>query len=95
VTALRRPPAPAASCFVYILGSLGAARRLTYVGWTTDIDKRLARHNAGTGARFTRGRQWELLYLEAMPDKREAMSREWHLKRDRDFRRLVAQRQAS
>jgi len=94
VTAPRRPP-PAASCFVYVLGSLGAARRLTYVGWTTDIDKRLARHNAGTGARFTRGRQWELLHLEAMPDRRTAMSREWHLKRDRDFRRLVAQRRTS
>jgi putative endonuclease len=91
VTAPRRPPTPAPPCFIYILGSVGAPRRLTYVGWTTDMDKRLARHNAGKGARFTRGRQWELLYLEEAPDKREAMSREWHLKRDRDFRRRVAQ----
>jgi len=85
----QRPPA---SCYVYILGTVGAARRLTYVGWTTDIDRRLACHNAGTGARFTRGRQWELLYLETMPDRRAAMSREWHLKRDRGFRRQVVQR---
>jgi putative endonuclease len=89
----RRPPT--AACFVYVLGSIGGERRLTYVGWTTDIDKRLARHNAGTGARFTRGRQWELLHLEALPDRHAAMSRDWHLKRDRDFRRQMAQRRSS
>lgn len=80
-----------AGCFVYILGCISATRRLTYVGWTTDIAARLARHNAGKGARFTRGRQWMLLHLERHASKREAMRREWHLKRDRAFRRRVAQ----
>lgn len=78
-------------CFVYILGCVGTARRLTYVGWTTDIVRRLARHNTGKGARFTRGRRWVLLHLERHANKREAMSREWHLKRDRAFRKRIAQ----
>ena len=78
------------ACFVYILGSEGRGGYRTYVGWTTDLDKRLARHNAGTGARSTRGRKWILLYAERYVNRGEAMSREWHLKRDRGFRKRLA-----
>lgn len=77
-------------CFVYILGSSGKGGHRTYVGWTTDLDQRISRHNEGTGARSTRGRAWVLLYAERFTDRRAAMSREWHLKRDRAFRRLIA-----
>jgi len=79
-------------CFVYVLGWSGKDRHLTYVGWTTDLDKRLARHNAGTGARSTRGRVWMLLHSESYSTRQEAMSREWHLKRDRAFRKQLAAR---
>ena len=79
------------SCFVYILGAVSGARALTYVGWTTDLTRRLAQHNDGTGARFTRGRQWVLLYSERCNGKRRAMSREWHLKRDRSLRKRLLQ----
>jgi putative endonuclease len=78
--------------YVYVLGCRARDRRLTYVGWTTDVATRLARHNAGTGARFTRGRAWILLHAETFRTRRQAMSREWYLKRDRKFRRLLAQR---
>jgi putative endonuclease len=71
------------------LGSIKGNDRRTYVGWTTDIDQRLARHNAGTGAKSTRGRQWVLLHREAFKTRPEAMSREWYLKRDRKFRRSL------
>ena len=78
-------------CFVYILGSSGRnAQRRTYVGWTVDLDARLAKHNAGTGARSTRGRSWTLLYVERHATRGEAMSREWHLKRDRRFRKSLS-----
>jgi putative endonuclease len=77
------------SCFVYVLGAVSGARTLTYVGWTTDLVRRLSQHNAGKGARSTRGRQWVLLYSEACSGKQAAMSREWHLKRDRAFRRRL------
>ncbi len=77
-------------CFVYVIGSFGNGGHRTYVGWTCDVDRRLTQHNNGTGARSTRGRIWTLLYLELYATRREAMSREWHLKRDRRFRRQFA-----
>jgi putative endonuclease len=77
-------------CFVYVLGTADKGRQLTYVGWTNEIDRRLARHNAGTGARTTRGRTWVLLHSEKLATRSEAMSREWHLKRDRAFRKQLA-----
>jgi putative endonuclease len=76
--------------FVYVLGCRTPTRHLTYVGWTNDIAARLAKHNAGTGARTTRGRAWVLLHSEWFPTRCEAMSREWHLKRDRAFRKKLA-----
>ena len=79
------------SCFVYVLGAVTGSRTLTYVGWTTDLARRLREHNGGTGARSTRGRQWVLLYSEPCDGKRSAMSREWYLKRDRSLRRRLAQ----
>ena len=77
---------PISRCFVYVLGSRSDNGIRTYVGWTTDLARRLAAHNNGTGARSTRGRQWELLYAECYLNKSDAMRREWHLKRDRRFR---------
>jgi putative endonuclease len=77
--------------FVYVLGTFTKTRHLTYVGWTSDVARRLAQHNAGTGARSTRGRIWVLLHSERCKSKRAAMSREWHLKRDRKFRKKLAQ----
>ncbi len=76
--------------FVYILGTKTPRGPISYVGWTLDLERRLAQHNAGTGARSTRGRAWVLLHLEEHADKRTAMSREWYLKRDRKFRREMA-----
>lgn len=78
------------SAFVYVLGSLHRGRVTTYVGWTNDVERRLAQHNAGTGARSTRGRVWVLLHSESFETRNAAMSREWHLKRDRAFRKQLA-----
>jgi putative endonuclease len=78
------------TCFVYVLGSLHKGRITTYVGWTNDVERRLAQHNAGSGARSTRGRSWILLHSESFETRNEAMSREWHLKRDRAFRKKLA-----
>ena len=72
------------NAFVYVLASADGAR--TYVGWTIDLDARLARHNAGVGAKFTRGRSWRLIYAERCPSRRHALRREHALKRDRKLR---------
>ncbi len=78
------------NCFVYVLGTATPNGPLTYVGWTLDVARRLDEHNAGKGARFTRGRNWVLLYQEFCESRRDAMRREWHLKRDRAFRKKLA-----
>lgn len=79
-------------CFVYVLGCRHKGRTLTYVGWSTDVARRLAQHNSGKGARSTRGRAWVLLHSELFASRNEAMSREWHLKRERAFRKKLAAR---
>ena len=66
-------------CYTYILecadGSL-------YCGWTDDIDRRVAAHNAGKGAKYTRSRlPVRLVWHEEFATKEEAMSREWHIKK--------------
>ena len=89
------------ACFVYIIGSknksqLGKLSSFrTYVGWSNDPEKRLKSHNSGVGAKSTRGRQWILLYTERYNNRSEAMSREWYLKRDRRFRKTVADSMSS
>ena len=53
-----------------------------YTGWTDDIEKRLAAHNSGHGAKYTRSRRpVTLVHLETFDTKEAAMSREWHIKR--------------
>ncbi len=53
-----------------------------YTGWTTDIKKRVAAHNAGKGAKYTKGRRpVELVYCEVFDTKEEAMKREAAIKR--------------
>jgi len=80
------------NCFVYILGSFDKNTVRTYVGWTNNLERRIEAHNIGSGARSTRGRVWFLLYAERHETKNAAMSREWHLKRDRKFRKSVCGR---
>lgn len=76
--------------YVYVLGAVRGADRRTYVGWCVDLEQRLSAHNAGRGARSTRGRSWVLLYAERYPTRNEAMSREVSLKRDRKLRAALA-----
>lgn len=53
-----------------------------YCGWTNNLDKRMADHNAGKGAKYTKPRlPVKLVYYEIADTKEEAMSREWHIKR--------------
>lgn len=53
-----------------------------YTGISNDPDKRLARHNAGRGAKFTRtGRPWKTIYREVAETKGEALRRERAIKK--------------
>lgn len=69
----------APSWFVYLLR---CADGTLYAGITTDPDRRLAEHNAGVGARYTRARlPVEMVHLEFAPDRAAACRREAALKR--------------
>jgi len=78
--------------FVYVLAARNPdGRSITYVGWTLDLDRRLAEHNgkqagAKKGAKSTRGRDWTLVYAEKHRTRNGAMRREFVLKNDRKFR---------
>ena len=52
-----------------------------YTGITNDLPKRLAAHNAGTGAKYTRSRgPVTLVYCEKVRDKSQALRREMEIK---------------
>jgi putative endonuclease len=66
------------SCFCYILECSDGTY---YTGWTTDPERRVAQHNKGVGARYTKTRRpVKLVYLEEQPDKITALKRERAIK---------------
>ena len=76
------------SYYVYMLKSENK-RLVTYVGYTKDLKKRIKLHNLGKGAKFTRGRKWKLIYKEKFPSKKEAILREYYIKKNRKFRNKI------
>lgn len=65
--------------YVYILR---CADGTLYTGITTDVERRMAVHNSGKGAKYTRGRlPVEVVYREKQPDKGAALSRELAIKK--------------
>ena len=65
-------------CFAYLLR---CADGTLYGGWTNDLERRVAAHNAGTGSKYTRARRpVELCYLEEWDSKQLAQQREWEIK---------------
>ncbi len=74
--------------FVYMLKSLGK-ESVTYVGYTNDLKKRINLHNNNKGAKFTRGRKWKLIYKEKLNSKKEAISREYYIKKNRTLRNKI------
>jgi putative endonuclease len=67
------------SCYCYIVE---CADGTYYTGWAIDPEKRVAMHNKGRGARYTRTRApVKLVYVEEMPDRVTAMKREIAIKR--------------
>jgi putative endonuclease len=64
--------------YVYVLR---CADDTLYTGYTTDVERRVAEHDAGEGAKYTRGRTpVELVHVEAFDSRSAAMSREHEIK---------------
>ncbi|HET6823332.1 MAG TPA: GIY-YIG nuclease family protein [Anaerolineales bacterium] len=67
------------SCYCYIVECVDGTY---YTGWAVDPEKRVAMHNKGRGARYTRTRgPVKLVYVEELPDRKAAMKREIAIKR--------------
>jgi putative endonuclease len=64
-------------------------RPVTYVGYTKDLKKRIKLHNSGKGAKFTKGRNWVLIYKEVFKSKSKAISREYYIKSNRALRNKI------
>jgi len=62
---------------------------VTYVGYTSNLKKRIGLHNSGKGAKFTRGRKWKLIFKEKLNSKNEAISREYYIKNNRKIRNNI------
>ena len=65
--------------YVYILRAVGDPER-TYVGLTTDINRRVAEHNSGSQVHTKRYVPWELLTYVVFSQKRKATDFEKYLK---------------
>jgi putative endonuclease len=66
------------SWFIYILQCNDNS---LYTGVTNDLDRRIAAHNGGTGAKYTKGRgPVTLLYSEASASRSDAQKREYSIK---------------
>ena len=74
--------------FVYMLKSV-SKESVTYVGYTNNLKKRINLHNSNKGAKFTRGRKWKLIYKEKRKSKKEAISREYYIKKNRTLRNKI------
>ena len=65
--------------YMYVVGCCDGTY---YTGYTTDVKKRIAVHNSGKGAKYTRARlPVKLIYAQGFASKEEAMSAEALLKR--------------
>ena len=75
--------------FVYMILTKQKDNFTSYVGYTNDLTKRLLLHNNSRGAKFTKGRKWELIYYKKYLTKSNAMKGEYKLKKDYKLRYLI------
>ena len=76
--------------YVYlILSNNKNQNNITYVGYTTNLYRRLKLHNQSKGAKFTRGRQWRMIYFEKYDNKSSALKAEYKLKKNYLLRRKL------
>ena len=66
-----------------------SVKKKTYVGYTSDLNKRIELHNTSKGAKFTKGNKWKLIFKKRFYSKSKAMSYEYKLKHDRKERILI------
>ena len=81
--------------YVYMLLAKNINKKITYVGYTNNLKNRIKLHNTSKGAKFTKGRTWELIYSKKYPTKIKAMQEEYKLKKDRNKRTIILDKHIS
>jgi len=77
------------SYFVYLIKSTSQFKKKTYVGYTSNLKKRLILHNSNKGAKSTKGFNWKIIFKKKFLKKSEAMSYEYYLKKNRTLRAKI------
>ena len=75
--------------FVYMLLTKHRGKFISYVGYTNNLKNRLSLHNSSKGAKFTKGKKWEIIYSKKYLNKSEAMKDEYRLKKDYKLRNNI------
>ena len=75
--------------YVYLIVSKVKNKTISYVGYTNNLNKRLAMHNSNKGAKFTKGKKWRLVYYERYESKKKAMKEEYKLKKNYQLRKEI------
>ena len=75
--------------YVYLLISNKNNKKLSYVGYTKNLQKRLILHNSSKGAKFTKGRRWKIAYKKKYNNKSKAMKEEYKLKKNIKLRNKI------
>ena len=75
--------------YVYILLSKHNNKFYTYVGYTINLNKRLYLHNSSKGAKYTKGKKWNIIYKKLYKNKSLAMKYEYKLKKDKKKRQKI------
>ena len=78
------------SFFVYMIISKHNDKTVSYVGYTNSIRNRIRiLHNTSKGAKFTKGKQWKLIYSKKYQNKVDAMKNEYKLKKNYILRKKI------
>ena len=75
--------------FVYMILAKHRNKFISYVGYTNNLSKRLTLHNSSKGAKFTKGKKWEIIYYKKYNNKSNAMKDEYKLKKDYKIRKKI------
>ena len=77
--------------YVYLLLTKSIKKHISYVGYTNNLSNRLKKHNSSSGAKFTKGRKWKIIYSKKYSSKSKALREEYKLKKDYKKREIIKQ----
>ena len=75
-----------------MIKSITPGTKKSYVGYTNNIKIRVEKHNTNKGAKSTKGYKWLLIYSKKFKSKKEAMSFEYKLKKNRTKRKEILEK---